>query len=61
MSTLMDFGNVIGKGLSLGSRADSSGRNHKDAYRFQKEEVSGCINVSLWHAVGHEVSFHTYK
>jgi len=52
---------VIGKGLSLGSRADSSGRNHKDAYRFQKEEVSGCINVSLWHAVGHEVSFHTYK
>jgi hypothetical protein len=52
----MTFGFAVESGLSIGSGADSSGRNCKEAYRFAKGELSGCINLALWHAVGHEVS-----
>jgi hypothetical protein len=53
---LCEFGKVVEKGLSMGSGADSSGRNCRASYRFAKDEISGCINIALWHAIGHEVS-----
>jgi hypothetical protein len=54
---LVKFGFAVESGLSLGIGADSSRRNAKNAYRFAKGEVSGCINLALWHGIGHEASF----
>lgn len=53
---LIEFGNTVEKYLTLGGGADSSGRNTKSAYRIKPGEISGVINVSLWHAIGHTVS-----
>ena len=50
------FGFAVEKSLRMGCGADSTGRNSKSAYRIKKGELSGCINIALWHAVGHEVS-----
>lgn len=52
----MEFGHAVENILSLGSGADSCGRNTRKAYRFAKGEIAGCINVALWHAIGGEVS-----
>lgn len=53
---LESFGFAVENSLRMGCGADSTGRNAKSAYRVKKGELSGCINIALWHAVGHEVS-----
>lgn len=51
---LIEFGTSVKSGLSTKGGADSSGRNSH--YRKAPGEITGCINVALWHAIGHEVS-----
>lgn len=51
---LLAFGAAVKSGLSTKGGADSSGRNSH--YRKATGEIAGCINVALWHAIGHEVS-----
>lgn len=54
LAILTEFGSAVENALSFGSSADSSGRNKKSAYRIAKGELAGCINLALWHAIGHE-------
>lgn len=56
MDTLLEFGAAVEKSLSVGRGADGKARNSKQAYRFAEGELSGCINVALWHAIGFTVS-----
>jgi hypothetical protein len=53
---LIKFGGAVESFLRMGCTADSSGRNAKSAYRKVEGELSGCINIALWHAIGHTVS-----
>ena len=55
----ISFGQAIKRGLteSIGKGRDASGRNKKSSYRSEAHEVAGAINISLWHAIGHPVSF----
>lgn len=58
---LVEFGNAIKSSLKMGCGADSTGRNAKSAYRIAKGEISGCINLAVWHAVGHTVFFRHFR
>lgn len=55
LKVLTDFGKVVEDYLSVGKGADATGRNSKSSYRKQKGELAGCINIALWHAIGHTV------
>lgn len=56
LGILKKFGSDVEKVLSTRSGADSCGRNARSAYRFAPGELAGCINLALWHAVGHTVN-----
>ena len=58
-NVLMEFGEAVESTLSMGSGADSCGRNIKSAYRKVRGEIAGCINVALWHALAHTVRIHS--
>lgn len=52
---MTEFGHLVEDYLSVGKGADATGRNSKSAYRKHPGELAGCINVALWHAIGHTV------
>jgi hypothetical protein len=53
---LMTMGNAVK--LQRGGGADQSGRNSCESYVIREGELAGIIKlVTVWHAIGHSVSF----
>lgn len=53
---LLEFGKSVESALCVGKGADKDGRNSPASYRRAPGEISGCINLAIWHMIGGEVS-----